>query len=168
MPTVVVSSPQVAELFLKTHDAVFASRPKIQVPEVLSYGGKGMAFAEYGPYWRGVKKLCNQQLLSASKIKSFAPMRTKVLNSLIESLKKDASAQKVINLSKVLGELIEDMTLKMILGHMKYDEFNLKELVMEVTTLAGAFNLGDYVPFLGALDLQVYMYLVVLKFFWPI
>ncbi|XVF50609.1 hypothetical protein PTKIN_Ptkin04bG0115200 [Pterospermum kingtungense] len=154
VPTVVVSSSQVAELFLKTHDAVFASRPKIQVPEVLSYGRKGMAFTEYGSYWRSVRKLCNQQLLSASKIKSYAPMRREVLTSFIESLKKESSAQKVVNLSKKLGELIEDMTLKMILGHMKHDEFNLKELVLEVTSLAGAFNLADYVPFLGAFDLQ--------------
>ncbi|XVF09635.1 hypothetical protein REPUB_Repub07fG0111000 [Reevesia pubescens] len=154
VPTVVISSPQVAELFLKKHDAIFASRPKLQVPEVLSYGRKGMAFTEYGSYWRSVRKLCNMQLLSASKIESFVPMRREVQSLLVESLKKDAAAQKVVNLSEKLGELTEDMTLRMILGHVKYDVVNLKELVREVTSLAGAFNLADYVPFLGALDLQ--------------
>ncbi|OMO49553.1 Cytochrome P450 [Corchorus capsularis] len=67
---------------------------------------------------------------------------------------KDAAAGKVINLSESLGELTKDMTLRMIVGDMKYDQFNLKELVREVTSLAGAFNIADYVPFLGPLDLQ--------------
>ncbi|WRX19217.1 Cytochrome P450 - like 10 [Theobroma cacao] len=154
VPAVVISSPRVAELFLKTHDTIFAGRPRIQVAQVFSYGFKGMAFAGYGSYWRSVRKLYNVQLLSVSKIESLAPMRREMVSLLVESLKKDAAAQKVVNLSEKLGALIEDMTLRMVIGHMKYDQFNLKELVQEVTSLAGAFNLADYVPFLGALDLQ--------------
>ncbi|MBA0829608.1 hypothetical protein Goarm_014201, partial [Gossypium armourianum] len=37
---------------------------------------------------------------------------------------------------------------------MKYEEFKLKDLIDELTYLAGAFNLADFVPFLGAFDLQ--------------
>ncbi|PRQ25131.1 putative cytochrome P450 [Rosa chinensis] len=43
--TIVVSSPQAAELFLKTHDTNFANRPKIQASEYLAYGTKGMALS---------------------------------------------------------------------------------------------------------------------------
>ncbi|KAK8655953.1 hypothetical protein V6N13_108515 [Hibiscus sabdariffa] len=56
VPTIVVSSPQAAELFLKTHDLVFTSRPKTQASEYLSYGAKGMGLAPYGSYWRMVRK----------------------------------------------------------------------------------------------------------------
>uniref|UniRef100_F6GTJ6 Cytochrome P450 CYP736A12 n=1 Tax=Vitis vinifera TaxID=29760 RepID=F6GTJ6_VITVI len=52
VPTVIVSSAQATKLFLKTHDVVFASRPKLQAFEHLTYGTKGIAFSEYGPYWR--------------------------------------------------------------------------------------------------------------------
>ncbi|KAK9996439.1 hypothetical protein SO802_021125 [Lithocarpus litseifolius] len=75
-PAVVVSSPEAAELFLKTHDTVFASRPPPKISDFSIYGAKkGLAFAPYGPYWRNVRKICTLQLLSASKIESFAPMR---------------------------------------------------------------------------------------------
>ncbi|MBA0683659.1 hypothetical protein Goari_025296 [Gossypium aridum] len=155
VPTVVVSSPPVAEMFLKTHDAVFASRPKVQVLQSIYNGKKGIAFTELGPYWRSVRKFCNQQLFNASKIESFAPTRKEVLAHFIESLKEAAVAKEVVNISKKVGDLNEKMTLKMILGPVKkYEELNLKELIDELTNLAGAFNLADFVPFLGAFDLQ--------------
>lgn len=56
--TVVVSSPEAAELFLKTHDLNFANRPRRQAYELITYGNKGIAFSEYGPYWRDLRKLC--------------------------------------------------------------------------------------------------------------
>jgi hypothetical protein len=37
----------------------------------------------------------------------------------------------------------------------KYDQFDLKRVVQDVMALVGAFNLADYVPWLGVFDLQV-------------
>ncbi|KAB2633839.1 cytochrome P450 CYP736A12-like [Pyrus ussuriensis x Pyrus communis] len=62
VPTIVVSSPKAAKLFLKTHDSVFASCPTLQVCDYLTYGQKGMALTYYGPYWWQARKLCTQQL----------------------------------------------------------------------------------------------------------
>lgn len=56
VPAIVISSPQVAELFLKTHDEVFASRPRVQSAKYFSYGSTGLAFTEYGSYWRNVQR----------------------------------------------------------------------------------------------------------------
>ncbi|TYH52882.1 hypothetical protein ES332_D09G058900v1 [Gossypium tomentosum] len=130
--TIVVSSPQAAEMFLKTHDDVFASRPKLQVLKSIYNGKKGIAFTGYGQYWRN-----------------------DVLTHFIESLKKAATRKEVVNISKMVGNLIEKMTLKMILGPVERDEeFNLQELIEELTNLVGVFNLADFVPFFGAFDLQ--------------
>ncbi|MBA0858180.1 hypothetical protein Goshw_022548, partial [Gossypium schwendimanii] len=131
-------------------------RPKLQVLQSIYNGKKGIAFTEHGPYWCNVRKFCNQQLFNASKIESFAPSKKEVLTHFIESLKEATVAKEVVNISKKVGDLIEKMTLKMILGPLKkYEEFNLKELIEELANLAGAFNLADFVPFLGAFDLQV-------------
>lgn len=165
VPTIVVSSPEAAELFLKTHDAVFASRPKIQASEYLCYGRKGMAFTEYGPYWRNARKLCTLELLTKVKIDSFAAMRKEELGVLVQSLKQMAAAREVVNISKKVGELIEDMTHRMLFGRCKdYQRADLKALVQETLILVGAFNIADYVPFLGALDLQVVLTLSIYSF----
>ena len=103
VPTIFVSSPEVAELFLKTNDIFFASRPKLQVTEYMSYGTKGLAFAAYGPYWRNVRKFCTLQPLSASKIESFATLRRVEVGSLVEWLKKAAAVREVVDMNRMVG-----------------------------------------------------------------
>lgn len=155
VPTIVVSSPQAAELFLKTHDIVFASRPSLQFGKYLFYGNKGMGFTPYGPYWRGVRKFCTLELLNSKKIDSLAGMRREELVAIIKSLKDAAVAREVVDVSNKLATLVENMTYRMLFGSNKTDKFdNLKASVYEYVNLAGAFNLADYVPFLGVLDVQ--------------
>ncbi|XP_058766180.1 cytochrome P450 CYP736A12-like [Vicia villosa] len=154
VPAIVISSSKAAELFLKTHDLVFATRPKIQGSELMSYGSKGVAFSEYGPYWRSVRKLCTLKLLSASKVEMFAPIRKEELSVMVKSLKKAALVGEVVNVSEVVENLVEDIIYKMILGRSKYEQFDLKKVVQEELALIGAFNLADYVPWLGVFDLQ--------------
>ncbi|TKY44688.1 steroid 17alpha-monooxygenase or 17alpha-hydroxyprogesterone aldolase [Spatholobus suberectus] len=154
VPAIVVSSAETAELFLKTHDTVFASRPKIQASESLSHGSKGLAFSEYSAYWRNVRKVSTLQLLSASKVEMFAPLRREELGLLVKSLRNAEASREVVDLSQLLGELMENIVYKMILGRARDDRFDLKGLVHEVMNLVGAFNLADYMPWLGAFDPQ--------------
>ncbi|KAK7291445.1 hypothetical protein RIF29_06591 [Crotalaria pallida] len=153
VPAIVVSSSQAAELFLKTHDAVFANRPKLEAAEY-TYGAESVAFAEYGAYWRNVRKVCTTHLLSASKVESFAQLRKEEVGAMVKSLKKAAEAREVVDLSEKVGELLQDMACKMILGRNKDHRFDLKGILLETMSISGAFNLADYVPWLGVFDLQ--------------
>ncbi|KAF4404762.1 hypothetical protein G4B88_006148 [Cannabis sativa] len=154
--TVVVSSPEAAELFLKTHDTVFASRPKVQASECMWYGTKGMAFNAYGSYWRGVRKICTLHLLSASKIESFAALRKEEVGSMMGSLKRAAAAGEVVDISELAGKTIADISCRIILGRVRDESCDLKGLVREALSLFGAFNLADYIPYLRQFDLQGY------------
>ncbi|KAF5726907.1 cytochrome P450 CYP736A12-like protein [Tripterygium wilfordii] len=153
-PTIVVSSPEAAELILKTHDAIFATRPKLISTDYIYYGGKAVSFTPYGSYWRNVRKLCNMHLLGASKVESFAPIRRENLEMLIGSLRKSVAESEVVDLTLTLSQLLENITYKMVLGRNKDDEFDIMRLVAEGSVLAGAFNISDYVPYLRPLDLQ--------------
>ncbi|KAL3744321.1 hypothetical protein ACJRO7_013564 [Eucalyptus globulus] len=153
-PTVVVSSPEAAELVLKTYDGIFSSRPSVDALRHLSYGNKGMAFAESGAYWRGMKKLCTLQLLSPAKVESFAPMRREELGRVVRRVRAVAAKHEAVDVSAEVGQLIADLACRMILGCSTSDKFNLKPVIHEGLNLLGAFNLADYVPLLGALDLQ--------------
>ncbi|KAL5820341.1 hypothetical protein ACOSQ3_022223 [Xanthoceras sorbifolium] len=155
-PTIVVSSPQAAELFLRTHDLVFASRPPLQAFKLLSYGQKDMIMAPYGPYWRTVRKMCTLELLSNHKISSFKSVRKEELGLLIGFIK-DAAAVPV-DLSAEVGTLSADMTCRMVFGKKyldkEFDERGFKAVIQEGMGYAATPNLADYIPQLASLDLQ--------------
>ncbi|KAJ1376173.1 Cytochrome P450 [Sesbania bispinosa] len=155
VPTIVISSSESADQFLKTHDVVFASRPRLEASNYLTYGSKGLVFSEYGAYWRNMRKICTLKLLSSSKVDSFAPLRNRELQLTVKSLTKLVG--EVVDLSEVVQNLVEDIVYKMVLGCSRDDEFGLKGLIHQGMNLTGTFNLADYVPCLGPLDLQVHL-----------
>ncbi|KAK1370147.1 hypothetical protein POM88_036239 [Heracleum sosnowskyi] len=154
VPTIVVSTSAASKLFLKTHDTVFASRPKLQAAEYLWYGTKGMIFSEYGTYWRNLRKFCTLELLSSTKIASMAKMRREELVLLVESLKIAAKNCEVVYVSQKMALLMEDMTCRMLFGKSRDERFDLNAIIHELTIIVGAFNIAGFIPFLGALDPQ--------------
>ncbi|KAH9718391.1 hypothetical protein KPL71_022208 [Citrus sinensis] len=158
MPTIVVSSPQAAELFLKTHDLIFASRPPLQAAKHISYEQKGLALSPYGSYWRTIRKICTLELLSSFKINSFQAMRKEELDLLIASIKEAACARCVVDLSTKVSAMSADMTCRMVFGKKysddEFDERGFKTVIQEGMELSAKPNLGDYIPPIAGLDLQ--------------
>ncbi|KAK6150489.1 hypothetical protein DH2020_015421 [Rehmannia glutinosa] len=156
--TVVVSSPAAAELFLKTHDLVFANRPHHEASSYLGYEQRNIVFGRYGPYWRNMRKLCTLELLSNMKISQFQPMRKAELGLIVGSLKQAAEAKEIVDLSLKMASLSANMTCLMVFGKKfadrDLDEKGFKEVMKETMEEAAAFNLGDYFPYLRRLDLQ--------------
>ncbi|XP_051117220.1 cytochrome P450 71AU50-like [Andrographis paniculata] len=158
VPTVVVSSPAAAELFLKTHDLVFASRPRQGAAQHLSYGQRNMVFGQYSPYWRHMRKLCTVELLSAKRIHQFRASRKEEMDLLVGSLRGAAERREVVDLSTCISNLNTDMVSVMVFGRKiggkELDGKSFREVIMETTACGGKFNLGDYFPYIGRLDLQ--------------
>ncbi|PIN13797.1 Cytochrome P450 CYP2 subfamily [Handroanthus impetiginosus] len=158
VPTIIVSSPAAAELFLKTHDAIFANRPHHEASSYLGYEQRNIVFGKYGQYWRNMRKLCTLELLSNLKISQFQTMRKTELSLLVGLLKKAAETGETVDLSVRITNLSADMTCLMVFGK-KYedsdlDEKGFKEVMKETMEEAAAFNIGDYFPYLRGLDLQ--------------
>ncbi|KAK9091231.1 hypothetical protein Sjap_024408 [Stephania japonica] len=153
VPTIVVSSPAAAELFLKTHDLAFASRPLFQASKYMSYMRKGLVFTEYGSYWREIRKLLSLELLTRVKIEMFKPIRREEVRGLVEVVKAAAGARKVVCVSEMVEKVLEDITYRMVFG-CKDHRFDFKAIIGESMELMGAFNIGDHVPFLAPFDIQ--------------
>nr|CAB3470439.1 unnamed protein product [Digitaria exilis] len=71
VPVVVASTPHAAKEFMKTHDAIFATRPLSLVTKVIIKNGPGIVWAPYGDHWRQLRKICMVELLSAKRVQSF-------------------------------------------------------------------------------------------------
>ncbi|KAI3923237.1 hypothetical protein MKW92_007367 [Papaver armeniacum] len=154
VPVIVVSSPELAELICKTHDIVFASRPTLQSSKYFGYEQKGLVFKQYGSAWRNIRKLCTLHLLTNAKIESFKSTRENEVKHAVESIRSAADSQRLVDLSLIVESLAEDITHKTIFGSLQNDRFNSKSLIQEAFRLIGAFNVADYIPYVGSLDLQ--------------
>ncbi|KVI04928.1 cytochrome P450 [Cynara cardunculus var. scolymus] len=124
---VIVSSPDAAKLFLGTHDAIFASRPEIQLSKYLYHGNKGILLSDYGEYWRNIRKFCITELLSPVKINGFAGIRKEEIGLMVEEMRVASIAHQAVNLTKVVGGLVEDMTFRMIFGRKSDQTFGLTQ-----------------------------------------
>ncbi|PHU20141.1 hypothetical protein BC332_11292 [Capsicum chinense] len=51
-PVLIASSPEMAKEILKTHDAIFASRPALAAGKYTSHNYSDMTWAPYGAHWR--------------------------------------------------------------------------------------------------------------------
>ncbi|KAL4297425.1 hypothetical protein GQ457_12G002240 [Hibiscus cannabinus] len=159
MPVIVVSSPEAAELFLKTHDLVFASRPPHEASKCICYNQQNLAFSPYGSYWRNMRKMCTLELLSNHKINSFGSMRKQELDLLVRHIREAAGAGGVaVDLSSMVTSFSTDISCRMIIGK-KYnrDDFSEKGFaatLREGMKIGAAFNLADYIPQIKGLDLQ--------------
>ncbi|XP_074315139.1 cytochrome P450 CYP736A12-like [Silene latifolia] len=156
VPGIVVSTSDAAKLFLKDHDLVFASRPALQAVKYLWYEGKAVGLAPYGESWRKLRKMMTLQLLTASKVDSFAWLRKAEIGRTLRFFKDAADKGAVADVGKKMGELTEDIMFKMIVGKGKEEDkrYDLQNFVEQVLQLGGAFNMADYVPLLAPFDLQ--------------
>lgn len=117
---VVISSPAAAQEVLQAKDLNFASRPSLLVTEIIAYNNADIGFAPYGPYWRMLRKICTLELLSARKVRQFAPIRDVETMSLIRKIG-DAAGEPV-NLSKLLMSCTNSITSMATFGHRCSDE----------------------------------------------
>ncbi|XP_058093148.1 cytochrome P450 71A1-like, partial [Magnolia sinica] len=157
IPTLVVSSAEMAEEILKTHDLVFASRP-LPCPNAareLIYGGTDLAFSPYGEYWRQVRKICVVELLSGKRVQSFAFIMEEEVGSMIKEIKGSSSVF-AVNLTDMFLYLSSGIISRVAFGK-KYiggenGENRFMDLARELEVLLGSFCVGDYFPSFGWID----------------
>nr|VDC83900.1 unnamed protein product [Brassica rapa] len=126
VPTVVISSSEAAEQVLKLHDLVCCSRPKTVATGKLSYGFKDIGLAQYGEYWREMRKLVVIELFSLKKVRSFRKIREEEVGLMVK---------KVVALGQNFNE-----------SGFFIGKGRLEELLNELVLVLGGFTCSDLFP----------------------
>ncbi|KAM7494937.1 hypothetical protein LguiB_029546 [Lonicera macranthoides] len=159
-PVVVASSPHMAELFLKTHDLVFASRPTTAAGKYTSYNYSDMLWAPYGPHWRQARQIYLTEILSPKKLETYEYILEEEKKSFIRRLY-TIGGDESIKLREELTRYTLSSISRMVLGNKDFGISvrieELQEMLDEWFFLNGVFNIGDWIPWLGFLDLQGYV-----------
>ncbi|KAJ0603734.1 putative cytochrome P450 [Helianthus annuus] len=149
VPVLVASSAETACAILKTHDLIFASRPKLSIPDTLTYGSKNIAFAPYGEHWRRVRSIAVLQLLSNKRVQSFRQVREQETHVIIDEIGKSCGS--VIDLGELLNLLTNNVICRVALGR-TYESKKFNDLLARFTYLIGCFSIGNYIPWLSWVD----------------
>lgn len=163
-PVVVGSSVEMAKLFLKTHDVVFASRPKTAAGKYTTYNYSDITWSPYGPYWRQARKMCLMELFSTRRLESYEYIRVEETKSLLALLYKQSGSP--VNLKDHLSTVSLNVISRMVLGKNYLDKSlegsivtpeEFKKMLDELFLLSGVLNIGDSIPWIDFLDLQGYV-----------
>ncbi|KAI3464156.1 hypothetical protein Pfo_020819 [Paulownia fortunei] len=149
IPTVVLSSAEMAREALKTHDLALATRPQIFAAKILFYNCTDVVFSPYNAHWRHVRKICMLELLSAKRVQSYGFVREEEVARLVHRVSESYPA--TTNLSRLLNLYANGVLCRIVFGKDfsgggEYDRLGFQEMLNEYQELLGGFSLGDFFP----------------------
>lgn len=153
----VVSSSEAVKDCFTTNDKILAKRPHSTAGEYLGFSHAGFGFTQ-GPYWRQIRKLVVQEMLSARRLETLKHVREHEINTMIKDLYKNRG--KVV-ISEWFEQLSMNIMMMMIAGKKYADESNeearaFRRIIKEFMYITGQFIVSDAIPFppLRWLDFQ--------------
>ncbi|EPS73804.1 ferulate 5-hydroxylase, partial [Genlisea aurea] len=150
--TVAISSAEAARQVLQVHDNIFSNRPVNIAIRYLTYDRADMAFAHYGPFWRQMRKLCVMKLFSPKRTESWVAVRDEV-DAMIRTAA--VSSGTAVNVGELVFGLTSDITYRAAFGsNSKQGRNEFIKILQEFSKLFGAFNISDFIPWLGWIDPQ--------------
>ncbi|KDP43432.1 hypothetical protein JCGZ_16719 [Jatropha curcas] len=158
VPCVVISSPEMAKEFLKTHEMSFCNRPSTVAVRCLTYGASDFSFAPYGPYWKFMKQICMTELLGGRILDRFLDIRHEELKSFLKLILRKSYEGKEVDLGEELmtfsNNVISRMTMSKRCSTTDDEANDVRKLIEEVGVLTGEFNFQDYIWFCKNIDVQ--------------
>ncbi|KAJ9163623.1 hypothetical protein P3X46_023272 [Hevea brasiliensis] len=117
---VVVSSSELAKEVLKDKDQLLAHRPRNKPVSIMSKDGKGILWADYGPHYVKLRKICTLELFSPKGIEALRPIREGEVRAMVESIFKETinpdNYSKILLLRKYLQPVVSNSVTMLVLG----------------------------------------------------
>ncbi|KAI9122354.1 hypothetical protein K1719_007043 [Acacia pycnantha] len=156
---VVISTPDIAKEFLKTHESSFSERLATDAVRYLSYESKGFLFAAYGPYWKFMKKLCMSKLLGGRTLDILLPVRRAETMRFLGVLLRKGMAGEAVDVGHELLTLLNGVVSRMIMSRSSSgndeEAREIRKLVTDTAELAGEFNPSDFIWLFKNINFQV-------------
>ncbi|KMZ59668.1 hypothetical protein ZOSMA_667G00010 [Zostera marina] len=157
-----VSSASIDAECLTEKDIIFANRPRLLAGKHLGYNHTIIAWANYGPYWRNLRRIFASEIFSTHPLQASSYIRIEEIRSFIKQLHKihlgSSSRFTRVEFKPKLFMLMLGIIKKGITGdnhqcyeveeeHTKEQEAKLFfDIVEEAFVLSGASNISDYLP----------------------
>nr|AIM58719.1 flavonoid 3'hydroxylase [Cymbidium hybrid cultivar] len=153
---IVISSASAAAKCFRSHDAILTSRPPNSVGKYITYNFEDLIMAPYGPRWQMLRKVCSTHLLSTKALDSFRHVWDEDVAMDVRELTSGREA--AVDVGGLVNTCVTNALAHVLIGRQEIvggeEAAEFKEIAAEMTTLAGQFNVGHFIPWIGWLDLQ--------------
>ncbi|KAK9272668.1 hypothetical protein L1049_003044 [Liquidambar formosana] len=151
IPTLVISSAEMAEEVLKTHDLDCCSRPHLPGPKKLSYSYLDVAFSPYSNFWKEKRKIFVSELLSAKGVPSLCNAREEEVNRMISSISE--AIPNPVNLNEVIFALTDGIIGTFAFGKSyggkQFENQKFRLVLDEAMNMLDSFSAEDFFPLVG-------------------
>ncbi|KAL2649712.1 hypothetical protein R1flu_017840 [Riccia fluitans] len=163
---IVVSSAKAAEELMRRRDSEFCHRSgrtiQRSAAKFVGVDSMDIAFSEYSPHLRMLRKLCTSELFTLSRLHASAELRTGEVEVLLATFRKHSEMGKAIEVREYFHSLTMNVMCLMMFGKRYYgaDEpvtaelQNFKNLIIDVFENVGRLNLSDLIWCLRPFDVQ--------------
>uniref|UniRef100_A0A0E0BVS5 Cytochrome P450 n=1 Tax=Oryza glumipatula TaxID=40148 RepID=A0A0E0BVS5_9ORYZ len=145
VPVVVVTSKELARDILKTHDANFATRPKLVAGGIVAYDWTDILFSPSGDYWRKLRRLCIQEILSAKRILSFEHIREDEVRMLADEIRA-VGPSVAVDLSARLHRITNTIVSRAAFGNKRSNAADFLVAIKQSVIMASGFYVPDLFP----------------------
>ncbi|KAJ4820185.1 cytochrome P450 family 71 polypeptide [Rhynchospora pubera] len=150
---VIITSREAAEEVMKTHDANFSDRPLLFTANMCN-SGCDIVFSN-GPYWRQLRRICVNGLLSSKKVKSLSSIQHEEVSHMLKSLSTFSDKKSPVKLIEKVSDVSNNIVARVTFG----GRFTRKEVFLkalkEVTEQVSWFSLSDFFPSLSQMDVKM-------------
>lgn len=157
---VVVSNSELAKEVLKENDQQLADRHRSRSAAKFSRDGTDLIWADYGPHYVKVRKVCTLELFSPKRLEALRPIREDEVTAMVESIFKDSANPendgKSLLVKKYLGAVAFNNITRLAFGKRfensegKMDEQGLefKAIVANGLKLGASLAMAEHIPWL--------------------
>ncbi|KAL8109382.1 cytochrome P450 71B34-like [Apium graveolens] len=155
VPTLVISSAEMAKEVLQFHDIKCCNRPDSYGMRKLSYNRKDISFSPYGDYWREMRKLCVIELLTVKRVRSFQHVRGREIAKFVNALSQVALEpnNKSIQLDSKVYSLAKNIICGIAFGtdfeREKLKEKQIQKTIQDALLVTSGFCAADFFPYYG-------------------
>ncbi|XP_059653669.1 cytochrome P450 98A2 [Cornus florida] len=157
---VIVSNSELAKEVLKQNDQHLADRHRSRSAAKFSREGQDLIWADYGPHYVKVRKVCTLELFSPKRLESLRPIREDEVTAMVESIYKDCTSPdnlgKSLLVKKYLGTVAFNNITRLAFGKrfvndegvMDEQGLEFKAVVANGLKLGASLAMAEHIPWL--------------------
>ncbi|KAH7446516.1 hypothetical protein KP509_01G060200 [Ceratopteris richardii] len=155
---VVISSSELAREVLKEKGHQIAARNRTRAAGMFSKDGQDLIWADYGPHYVKVRKICTFELFTPRRLEALRPLREDEVSAMVESIFKDCgkAESKALILRRYLSAVAFNNITRIAFGKRFVDgEGNIdpqgaefKDIIAQGMLLGASIRISEYIPWI--------------------